>query len=400
MVEISVTRSLKVPDRIRIARYRRVPELGPRILFFSGGSSLKKLSRTLTGFTHNSVHLITPFDSGGSSATLRKAFNMLAVGDIRNRLNALADQSVHGNREVYELFAYRFPKVADNAGLLAMLQNFAAGRHSMVSRVPNPMQRIIRNHLHGFIERMPEGFDLQGANIGNIVLASGYLNNRRHIEPVIYMFSKMVEARGIVRPITGLSYHLAAELEDGTLVAGQHRITGTNGARQSVKKRAIRKLYLIKELDPSEPATVTIKPKIRDLIKSAELICYPFGSFYTSLIANFLPKGVGQAVSNNNCPKVFIPNPVSDSEQSGMSLDRSIDTLIDYLQNSSEEKSDPETLLNIIIIDRKNGIYPKPFSLMKTAGRHIQVIDTVLISEKSRPYIDDDILSEVLLSLV
>lgn len=400
-MEIKITRSLKVPDRVRIARYRRVPELGPRILFFSGGSSLKNLSRTLTGFTHNSVHLITPFDSGGSSAAIRRAFNMLAVGDLRNRLNALADQSVHGNPEVYDLFAYRFPKVSDKNALSAALQRFAAGKDSLVSRIPNPMQRIIRNHLHAFIEKMPEGFDLKGANIGNLILASGYINNRRHIEPVIYMFSKMVEARGIVRPITGLSFHLAAELNDGTRVAGQHRITGTNNNRLLATRAGIRKLYLTKELDSSEPVTIAIKPRIRELIKNAELICYPFGSFYTSLIANFLPRGVGRAVRDNNCPKVFIPNPVPDPEQSGMSLNSSINTLIDYLQHSSEEKkADPETLLNIVIIDKKNGRYPKPFTLKKTMSRCIQVIDTVLISEKSKPFIDDEILAEILLSLV
>jgi 2-phospho-L-lactate transferase/gluconeogenesis factor (CofD/UPF0052 family) len=47
---------------------------------------------------------------------------------------------------------------------------------------------------------------------------------------------------------------------------------------------------------------------MNDLIREAELICYPMGSFYSSLIANLLPKGVGKAVSRNPCPKVFIPN--------------------------------------------------------------------------------------------
>ncbi len=400
MVEIKVTRRLTVPDKMRISRYLRVPELGARILFFSGGSSLKKLSRSITDYTHNSIHLITPFDSGGSSATIRRAFNMLAVGDLRNRLNALADQSIQGNPEVYKLFAYRFPKEAENTGLFASLQNFAAGEDKLIAKVPNPMQRIIRNHLHSFIEKIPKAFDLRGANIGNIILASGYLNNRRHIEPVIYMFSKMVEARGIVRPVTGLSYHLAAFMDDGTCIAGQHRITNLNVNTPLNKIRKIKKLYLTKDLDTSNPVDVTIKPRIKDLIKSAELICYPFGSFYTSLIANFLPKGVGQAISDNNSPKVFIPNPVQDPEQAGMGMDEIINTLIEYLQNSSDKKLCVESLLNIVIIDRKNAIYSKALNLKKIIGRGIQVIDTELISEKSRPYIDDKILTEILLSLV
>ena len=50
-----------------------LPALGPRLVFFTGGTALKGLSRSLTRYTHNSVHLVTPFDSGGSSAALREA---------------------------------------------------------------------------------------------------------------------------------------------------------------------------------------------------------------------------------------------------------------------------------------------------------------------------------------
>src|SRR5690606_4221563 len=71
---ISLTQTREVPDPVRLARYARAPEIGPTVLFFSGGTALRKTSRVLTEFTHNSVHLITPFDSGGSSAKLRDAF--------------------------------------------------------------------------------------------------------------------------------------------------------------------------------------------------------------------------------------------------------------------------------------------------------------------------------------
>ena len=68
-----ISRSARLPDPLRIARCRRAPELGPRVLFFSGGTALRDTSRKLVGYTHNSIHLITPFDSGGSSAHLRRA---------------------------------------------------------------------------------------------------------------------------------------------------------------------------------------------------------------------------------------------------------------------------------------------------------------------------------------
>ena len=107
---LRITRTVQLPHRVRLSRYLKAPELGPRILFFSGGTALTKTSRVLKRYTHNSIHLVTPFDSGGSSAKLRQAFSMPSIGDLRSRLVALADENITGLPEVYQLFTYRFPQ--------------------------------------------------------------------------------------------------------------------------------------------------------------------------------------------------------------------------------------------------------------------------------------------------
>src|SRR6056297_2095826 len=108
-MRIKIIKEVLVPDPIKSERCLRVPELGPRILFFSGGTALRELSQEIIHYTHNTTHIITPFDSGGSSAVIRKAFGMPAVGDLRNRLMALADKSVHGNPAIFDLFTHRLP---------------------------------------------------------------------------------------------------------------------------------------------------------------------------------------------------------------------------------------------------------------------------------------------------
>src|SRR6056297_3176333 len=111
-------RNLPIPNRTRMDRYRQDPAQGPKILFFSGGSALRAVSQRLIEYTYNSVHIITPFDSGGSSAMLRQAFGMPAVGDIRNRLMALTDERVQGNDAVFNLFAHRLPSLESSGKLL------------------------------------------------------------------------------------------------------------------------------------------------------------------------------------------------------------------------------------------------------------------------------------------
>jgi len=137
---IFIRRKELLPNSIKLARYAKSPELGPRVLFFSGGSALRHLSSILTKYTYNSIHLITPFDSGGSSASLRRAFKMLAIGDIRNRLMALADQTLHGNPSIFRLFAHRFSKEESQANLFSDLEKMIAGKHSLVVHIPNPMR--------------------------------------------------------------------------------------------------------------------------------------------------------------------------------------------------------------------------------------------------------------------
>ncbi|WP_027177552.1 GAK system CofD-like protein [Maridesulfovibrio bastinii] len=394
-MKIKIEKQATVPDPIKLERYRRTPDLGPGILFFSGGTALRDVSEELTQYTYNSIHIITPFDSGGSSATIRKQFSMLAVGDIRNRLMALADKSILGNPEIFELFAYRLPKDMNKEELRAELELLASGRHRLTCTITAPMRKIIRNHFLEFISIMGD-FDLRGASIGNIILTAGYLTNRRHLDPVIYIFSKLVEVRGIVRPTINKDMHLAAELEDGNIIVGQHLLTGKE---TGPIKSPIKKMWLAKTLSDPKPCMVEIRNKLKELIKSAEIICYPLGSFYSSVIANLLPKGVGTAVSQNGCPKIYIPNTGNDPELKGLSLKNQITRLLYYLKKDNPEKIRAKDVLNFVLLDSENGIYPGGVNKEEIEIDGIRVIDCRLITKDSSPYIDSTLLAHALLSL-
>ena len=394
MKNIKVTRTAIIPDPVRISRYQRAPELGPQIMFFSGGSALNQLSSKLKNFTHNSIHLVTPFDSGGSSAKLRLAFDMPAIGDLRSRMMALADESITGHPEVYRLFTYRLPTDEPQKALVFRLIEMAEGRDDLVSDISNPMRRLIRNLLGYFIDQIPDNFDLRGASIGNLILAGGYLNNHRHLDPIIFLFSKLVSVQGTVRATVNSNLHLAAELGSGEIVVGQHRLTGKE---VSPIQSSIKRLMLSSRLDEYSPAEVSIRKKMKQLIQNADLICFPPGSFYSSVVANLLPDGVTAAIAANENPKVFIPNLGNDPEQIGMSLKDSVNTLMEYLQRGNEN-ANPDQLLNFVLIDRKHGEYSGPIPIgLKKKG--IEIIDTELITPESAPYYDPTLLSNALLSL-
>ncbi len=396
MAKIRVVRSVEIPDLLRISRYRKIPELGPRILFFSGGSALNGLCKTLKNYTHNSAHLVTTFDSGGSSAELRQAFGMPSIGDLRSRLMALADETVLGHPEVYKLFNHRFPKDVSNNVLLSRLQAMADGNSDWLAVITNPMRSLICNQLGYFLEAMPDDFDLRGASIGNLILAGGYINNHEQLNPIIFQFSKLVNVQGTVRAIVDEDLHLGAELADGSWVIGQHKLTGKEVAPLS---SPIKKIFLSQSNERFIPADTALKKTNRKLIEDAELICYPPGSFYSSLLANLIPAGVGSAVASNDCPKVYIPNLGSDPEQIGMSLEQMVRGLINQMQADINEGYPHNKLLNFVLMDSKNGRYPSGFSADFLEEMGIELIDVTLISDQSAPYYDNDLLVSALLSL-
>lgn len=391
---VRVHRTVRIPDRVRLARYREAPEFGVRPVFFSGGTALRGMSQRLVEYTHNSVHVITPFDSGGSSATLRDAFGMPAVGDLRNRLMALADRSVLGHPETYSLFAFRFPGDAPPHELEAWLRRMVEGRDERVRAVPGPLRALVCNHLGFFLDQMPEGFDLRGANIGNLVLAGGYLTQGRALDSALFLFSQLVEVRGVVRPVVDENLHLVARLADRSLVVGQHRMTGRHA---EALPAPVEDVFLSRTTDDPEPYRPSVPGAVRELIASADLICYPIGSFYTSLVATLLPDGVADAIAAADVPKVYVPNPGHDPEERGMGVADKVGTLLRYLGAGRSDGGGVGDLLQYVLLDVSGtGVTRDEVAAVESLG--VQVVDVPLLSEGSAPYLDDDRLIEALLS--
>jgi CofD-related protein of GAK system len=396
MHTIHVTRAVVVPDLLRLERYKKNPELGPTLLFFSGGSALTRLSSRLKEYSHNTIHMVTPFDSGGSSAVLRKAFDMPSIGDLRSRMMALADMSITGHPNIYRLFTYRFSREEENGALLERLRRICSGKERLIRAVPNPMRRLIRIQLGYFLERMPSSFDLRGASIGNLILAGGYLNNHKHLDPIIFLFSKLVNVHGTVRAIVNDDLHLGVTLEDGSQILGQHRMTGKECPPLA---SPVKQLFLSADLDQREPAEATLRKKNGKLIRRAELICYPPGSFYSSLIANLLPNGVSRAIATNHCPKVYVPNLGHDPEQIGMTMDDAIRTLLHYLQQGSGPQYDRGDFINFVLIDSNPDTYPDRVSALLLDELGIQLIETKLVRKRNAEQYDPALLASALLSL-
>ncbi len=397
MSRVSITRDAQVPDPIRLARYARAPELGPRVLFFSGGTALRATSRLLPAHTHNSVHLITPFDSGGSSAKIREVFPVLAVGDLRNRMMALADHQLKGHPEVYRLFSTRLPTTAEvePPALRQILDSIIDGVHPLIEEVPAPLRRLIRTQLEHFRRRMPRGFDLVGASIGNLIITGGLLANDNDIDAVLFMFAKLVEVRGIVRPVVNANLHLAGETSGGRTVVGQHLLTSPD----HLGDEHLEDIWVCESLTDPTRVSVPVDLRTRKLINKAELIVYPIGSFFTSVMACLQPEGIGAVIAESACPKVYVANCGFDPEQGPTSVERCVERLLETLRQDAGAEVPSRQLVSLVVIDSENGSYPGGLDVEAVRALGVEALDVPMCAPDTSMVAPRQ-LRDVLLSIV
>lgn len=150
--------------------------------------------------------------------------------------------------------------------------------------------------------------------------------------------------------------------------------------------------------DPA-PATVRIREKTERFIRQADVICYPYGSFYTSLLANLLPLGVGDAVAEAGCPKVYIPNLGHDPEQRGLTVAQQTARLLATLEAGCLKPCRREDLLRFVLVDAAHGRYETPLDIAAIRRLGVEVLDVPIARSENPAQADSRKVAELLLSL-
>ena len=204
----------------------------------------------LSGLKHYPVDLtavVTMADDGGSTGVLRDEFGVLPPGDVRQCLVALADEDL--------------------------------------------LMRKLFNH------RYDRG-SLKGHSFGNIFIST-LEQVAGSIDKAIDVAANILNVRGRVVPVTLDQIALHAELNNGKILNGESAFM----EYQLVSKYGIKKIYL----DPAGKAN----PKALKAVAEADLIVVGPGKLYTSILPNFLVKGVPRAFARSKAKKVFIANLMS-----------------------------------------------------------------------------------------
>jgi len=152
-------------------------------------------------------------------------------------------------------------------------------------------------------------------------------------------------------------------------------------------------------MDGDRPTPTRVDRGVTELIEQADLICYPMGSFYTSLIVNLLPAGVARAIAENPCPKVYVPSLGNDPEQRGKSVAACAGEIILYLQRGTKSATPADQFLNLLLVDRKYGRYDHGLDVSGLKLPGVRIVDTRLCTAGTSDRYDDVRLLHALLSL-
>lgn len=346
-------------------------------VFFSGGSAIASLSRYFARNNIRTSHLITTFDNGGSSAELRKVFAMPAVGDIRNRLLALASPNCPA--AVTRLLRLRLSKTLPQAILERQFEKLLSPANPNWRKMPQETASLLAEALYHFYRAKPPSFNFANASIGNLALAGFYLAHGGDLPQAIAPMAMLLAIRGEVAAITCSHLQLGAVLADGSILVGQDKFKNLPAP--------VRKIFLTVH-EPGHPqkkediisCKAPISSHARELISRAASICYPPGSFYSSLLANLKIEGVAENIAQKSCPKIMIPNSGRDPEALGLGVAAQVKILLATLKEAWPTST--ATFLDFVVVDSRNGKYQGDLKkdLRELAEMGIAIVDEPIVA--------------------
>lgn len=215
-----------------------------KVVVLGGGTGSSTLLRGLKEFPIDLTAIVSVCDDGRSTGILREEFNIPAVGDIRRVLAALSETEPL----VMELFNYRFHTTSD----------------------------------------------LDGHTVGNLLLtASSEVTG--NLSDGIEALSRVFNLKGKVVPLTEDNVVLMGEMEDGSIIEGEHHITQD--------RRKVKRVYYKEEPTPTKEAVKALE--------DADLIILSMGSLFTSIIPNLICDEIRCAIDRSRGKIMYVCNMVT-----------------------------------------------------------------------------------------
>lgn len=243
-----------------------------QIACLGGGTGLFTLLsglKTISGVSLSSI--VSMSDDGGSTGKLRDMFGILPPGDIRRSLVALSTAPDLLN----DLIQYRFDR----------------------------------------------GGELRGHTLGNLLLTA-LSTMRGSMALAVKSIGEILNIQGHVIPVTETVNTLKAELENGSVIEGEHRIDLFEGNDPKLR---------IERLWQEPPVGATLEAK--EVLSNAHFIILGPGDLFTSIISNLIVGGIAEAITESRAKKIYICNVMTKAgETTDFQVSDHVREIVKYLK--------------------------------------------------------------------
>ncbi len=165
---------------------------------------------------------------------------------------------------------------------------------------------------------------------GNLLLL-GLEKLYGNYQEAINALAQILSVRGKVIPVTLGQATLCAEYNDRTIYKGE-----TSVDVGIFEGKEVNRIFLEPKANASAQAL--------QAIKKADVLCVGPGSFYTSVLPNFLPAGIKEAIKKSKAPIIFTSNLLTEGiGMRGYNIDKIVKILQAYLGRK----------VNVVIANKK-----------------------------------------------
>jgi len=303
-----------------------------KIAGIGGGTGLSTLLEGLKHWTKDITAIVTVTDDGGSSGRLRKDFNILPPGDIRNCIVSLAEP----NSLISELFQYRFKGKSDLSG------------HSFGNLFITAMTEITGSFAKGILEAS-HVLAIKGkvlpSTLENVVLGAKFTDGVQVLgQTKIVAYSNPIEKVFLV-PDNPPAYTgvLKTFKEADIIILGPGSLFSSiipnllvKGVAQSIKKSKARKIYICNIMtQPGETDNFTVADHLFAVEK------------YLGCNVDYLIINSGK-IAENLIKKHVRKNSFVVVDDSNKLIDRSRIIREDIVSNKDHVRHDPEKISRVI----------------------------------------------------
>lgn len=246
-----------------------------KIVCLGGGIGTSVLIHGLKKYSTNITVITSMADDGGSSGRLRKAYNIMPLGDMVSCIAALVDDE---NKELASLLTYRFP------GLKR------------------------------------ENKSIDGHKLGNIVMLAELLRTK-DIYKALNVTKRMFGVKADILPATDDRVHLSAITKDGRQIHGE---TALDVAKYA-EPYGLKKIYIT-------PKSPKVNQRVIDALLQAEVIISGPGDLYTNQLPVLIIPEIKNILLKSKCRKIFVLNIANKPfETKGFALNDFIVAIVEHL---------------------------------------------------------------------